>query len=144
MANTTPRYRLYRAAVHGRSDRFDCATDAEIPVVADVAIAVRCQADVDTILELARLNDLVGVIRVDANGRKNVVIQDRTLRTTRTVDACSLCGAQVEQDDDGPCCDGAAVVQVELLRPLVAMGVARLPSAGGDADLERLGLQRAS
>lgn len=38
----------------------------------------------------------------------------------RTVDACSLCGAEVELDADGPCCVGATVVQVELLSALEA------------------------
>lgn len=41
---------------------------------------------------------------------------------SRLVDVCSLCGAEVEPDADGPCCDGAEVVQVELLSALEATG----------------------
>lgn len=41
----------------------------------------------------------------------------------RAVNACSLCGATVEHDDSGPCCDGAEVVPVEVWSPAVAMGL---------------------
>jgi hypothetical protein len=56
---------------------------------------------------------------------------------TRTIDCCSLCGSQVEHDAEGPCCDGAEVVQAEIFRPMV---VGKPAVLGSQADLERLGL----
>lgn len=41
----------------------------------------------------------------------------------RTVDCCSSCGATVEHDADGPCCDGAAIEQVEVWAPQVSLGI---------------------
>ena len=35
---------------------------------------------------------------------------------TRLIDACSHCGSQVEYDAAGPCCAGAAIIQVALVR----------------------------
>lgn len=37
--------------------------------------------------------------------------------STRTIDACSLCGSEVEYDADGPCCPGARIVPVQVFRP---------------------------
>jgi hypothetical protein len=59
------------------------------------------------------------------------------MSNTRTIDCCSLCGSQVETDAEGPCCEGAKVVQAEIFRPMV---VGKPLSAGSQADLERLGL----
>lgn len=36
------------------------------------------------------------------------------------VDACSLCGATIEQGADDPCCDGAAVARVPVLSQTAA------------------------
>lgn len=128
-----PRYRLYRAPCDSRRVRFDCGVDTQIPVIAGVAIAVRDQADVDAVLHLVEMaGGLVAVVRVDDQRRKHLVIQDRTPRATRTIDACSLCCAQVEPDDDGPCCQDATIVQVELARDL-----ALRPASWTQADEDR-------
>lgn len=64
------------------------------------------------------------------------------LRTSiiRLATCCSDCGAEVATDDAGPCCPGADLAEVELHRPFAALGVARAPALGSQADLERLGL----
>jgi hypothetical protein len=138
MANA-PRYRLYRSfALDGHRTVFSCAQDRQIPVVDGVIIICRDDGDVHQVSHHAALTTEV---RTAWNGRPEVAIVQRK---TRMVDACSGCGAQVEHDDDGPCCDGASIVQVECLRASALMGTTRRASAGSDADLERLGLRRAS
>lgn len=56
----------------------------------------------------------------------------------RLLDVCSLCGAAVEPDDDGPCCPDARIVAVALWRPLFAIGVTRAPALGTPDDIKRL------
>ena len=58
----------------------------------------------------------------------------------RLIDVCSLCGAAVEQDDDGPCCPDAKIVQVEAISAVDLLGTDRPRVLGTLADLKRLGL----
>jgi hypothetical protein len=46
-----------------------------------------------------------------------------TAPSTRTVDVCSACRSDVEQDADGPCCTGATIEQETVLSPSAALGL---------------------
>jgi hypothetical protein len=77
-----------------------------------------------------------------AHCRRLTFTTDLLVTGPRVIDACSLCGSTIENDDLGPCCEGARIVRVPVY-PFASLGVARAPVLGTDGDLERLGLQTA-